>query len=107
AGTAVRDRQRREWSAALVDDRGGVASLVDVDTDGHALSLPVRGRDRLGLGAGRGWGGGLGNAPYLSLGGSARSGAVDCVRRRLVGAGCRGRPTLSWCSTRSGSATRW
>src|SRR5262249_42106375 len=66
AVAAVRDRERRDRSAALVDERRGVASLVDVNADDHASSLPVEDRDRLGLGAGRDCVGGLANAPIKS-----------------------------------------
>jgi hypothetical protein len=49
AGTAVGDRERRDPSATLVDECGGVAPLVDVYTDDHALSLPVE--DSIGSGS--------------------------------------------------------
>jgi hypothetical protein len=42
AGTAVRDHEPHDRSASLVDERGRVASLVDVSADDRASSLPVR-----------------------------------------------------------------
>jgi hypothetical protein len=49
AGPAIGDCECRDRRAALVDERGGVASLVDVYPDDHALSLPVE--DSIGSGS--------------------------------------------------------